>query len=265
MSAAVLSVVCRLGTQLYGLPAARVAEMVELPLVTHVPGVPAPGRGVLNLRGRLVPVRDTRELVGLRSLPVERAEINLPQRRRDHLNWVAELAASVAENRPFKLTTDPHGCAFGKWYDQFQTPDLWLQRALEPFDEPHKALHATAVTVTELVAQGRRDEALAAVDVLRETHLARLQELFAAAELAVERAYREVAVIVDRGGDLVALTADAVVAIEPLRPADDAELELPALVTSVARRAADEHLVMLLNAEADSPLLRSDGVSGEPH
>jgi purine-binding chemotaxis protein CheW len=47
-----------LGDDEYGVPILRVREIIELGTVTRVPAAPACVRGVINLRGRVVPVVD---------------------------------------------------------------------------------------------------------------------------------------------------------------------------------------------------------------
>lgn len=54
-----------LGDEEYGIDVLRVREIVALPPVTRVPGAPAFVRGVVNLRGAVLPVLDLRERLGL--------------------------------------------------------------------------------------------------------------------------------------------------------------------------------------------------------
>ncbi len=58
-------VVFSLGKELYGVNIASVQEIVRVPGVTHVPDAPAFLEGVINLRGRIVPVIDLRKRLGL--------------------------------------------------------------------------------------------------------------------------------------------------------------------------------------------------------
>jgi purine-binding chemotaxis protein CheW len=59
----------RLGGETFGLDIAVVQEICGLPPVTRVPGAAAHVRGVVNLRGRVVPVVDLRVLFGMESVP----------------------------------------------------------------------------------------------------------------------------------------------------------------------------------------------------
>jgi purine-binding chemotaxis protein CheW len=54
-----------LGGDSFGLPVNRVQEIIRLPAVTPVPRMPAHVRGVVNLRGRVIPVVELRLRLGL--------------------------------------------------------------------------------------------------------------------------------------------------------------------------------------------------------
>src|SRR5947209_12433527 len=53
-------VIFRLGGEGYALEVMRVQEVLDVGSLTHVPGGPKSLRGVLNLRGHVVPVYDLR-------------------------------------------------------------------------------------------------------------------------------------------------------------------------------------------------------------
>jgi hypothetical protein len=139
-------VIVRAGEGLYAIPALSVQTMVMMPNVVAVPNMPHHVRGVINLRGQVLPLTDLRIRCGMEPLSkhIEQLCTLLEQREQDHKNWLAELEKSVTERRAFSLTTDPHKCAFGKWYDNFHSNDLILAMLLKNFDDPHKAIHAIA-------------------------------------------------------------------------------------------------------------------------
>lgn len=49
----------------YGLPVHQVREIIRLQKITHVPNMPSCVKGVINLRGRIIPVVDLRTQLGL--------------------------------------------------------------------------------------------------------------------------------------------------------------------------------------------------------
>ena len=58
-----------LAGEIYGVPAAMVREVIMWAPVTRIPNAGASVKGVINLRGEIVPVLDTRTRLGL--APVE--------------------------------------------------------------------------------------------------------------------------------------------------------------------------------------------------
>jgi purine-binding chemotaxis protein CheW len=67
-------VVFELGGRLYGLPAADVRELVRAVAVVPLPRAPAVVKGVIDLRGRVVPVLDVRRRFGLPAREVDPAD-----------------------------------------------------------------------------------------------------------------------------------------------------------------------------------------------
>jgi two-component system chemotaxis response regulator CheV len=60
----------RLGTrQIFGINVFKVQEVLKVPALTHMPGAHPQVRGVLDLRGRVVPVIDLRRAIGLADDP----------------------------------------------------------------------------------------------------------------------------------------------------------------------------------------------------
>jgi purine-binding chemotaxis protein CheW len=54
----------RIGRETFGLPIAMVREIVRVPEITSVPNAPEYIEGVINLRGRIIPVVDLRKRFG---------------------------------------------------------------------------------------------------------------------------------------------------------------------------------------------------------
>ena len=59
----------KLGDELFAINVAQVREVLELPLITKVPTAPEYMRGVVNVRGKAIPVVDLRLKFGLPSTP----------------------------------------------------------------------------------------------------------------------------------------------------------------------------------------------------
>ncbi len=58
----------RIGTETFGVPIALVHEIVRIPEITAVPEAPTCVEGVINLRGKIVPVVDLRKRFGERTI-----------------------------------------------------------------------------------------------------------------------------------------------------------------------------------------------------
>jgi purine-binding chemotaxis protein CheW len=55
----------RIGNETYGVRIAAVREIVRVPEITSVPNAPESIEGVINLRGKIIPVMDLRKRFGL--------------------------------------------------------------------------------------------------------------------------------------------------------------------------------------------------------
>lgn len=73
MSKSALYLIVRVEEQHIGLPVANVREIFEPLVTTRVPGAPPAFRGVVNLRGSVVPVLDLGAVLGLRQTPIAAA------------------------------------------------------------------------------------------------------------------------------------------------------------------------------------------------
>lgn len=251
-------VTVRLGASLFALESSHIRELLQLPLTTGVPNGGDEVRGVVTLRNRAVPVVDLRRILGLPSLAEDAAALNatLDQRAEDHRRWLAELDASVAEQREFGLTLDPHKCAFGRWYDTFTTTSVVLDSHLKRFDEPHKAIHALGGTVGELVKRQQYEQARELIGQARDTTLATLLRLFAETPKILAEMNREMLIVLSDGQQLLGITADAVESVESIDRSTVVEIDLPSgtnqfnLVTQTARTAKANQLVLVIDTPA---------------
>ncbi len=248
-------VIFRLQQQFFGLPVSITHEMLVVPEVTPVPKAPPYVRGMINLRGRVMPLIDLRQRLGLASALEEKEKLVhlLEEREEDHKKWLVELENSVREKRKFRLTTDPHQCAFGKWYDAFQTDDLRLAGQLIKFDAPHRRIHAVGKEVEDLMVAKDHEGAVALIDHTRGTVLSKLVTLFAEVREIVRKSHTEIAVVLERQGRVVALTVDAVDSVETLAPGSAEDMagsygDLAVnLIDQIGRRQEGGAMVLLLD------------------
>jgi purine-binding chemotaxis protein CheW len=178
----------------------------------------------------------------------------MDQRAQDHRHWIDELEASVREDRRFMLATDPHQCAFGKWYDKFQSNNLIVAGFLKRFAAPHVRVHALALEIEQLVAKGQPEEAHRRIQDARSAELSEMLQLFQAFPEMIRTAHAEIAVVLDGANSKYAVCVDSVVGVERFAEGSIENLEDSGLqkqngaLTSVAKRSKGNELVMILAA-----------------
>jgi len=62
----------RIGNETYGVRIASVREIVRVPDITSVPNAPETIEGVINLRGKIIPVMDLRKRFGLAEIVTDK-------------------------------------------------------------------------------------------------------------------------------------------------------------------------------------------------
>ncbi len=248
-------VILRLKDQPFAVSSNYIREMVVMPKIASVPQTPSYIRGVINLRGQVMPVIDLRARLGMTSLVDETEDlINLlNQREQDHKNWIAELESSVKERREFKLATDPHKCAFGKWYDNFTSESRILKNCLMKFDEPHKRIHAIAIEVKKLEGMEDFDSAYSIIERTKQGDLAEMIFLFSEARDLLREYNREIALVLEWQKKTMAAAVDSVETVEKLSKSDIEEMPEAICtldnecVVGIGKRGKDDELVQILN------------------
>jgi purine-binding chemotaxis protein CheW len=239
---------------LYAVGSEYVREIVSLPQVVAIPGVPPEVRGVINLRGKVMQLIDLRVKLGMPAAKAETEELIqlLRDREKDHQNWLTELEGCVREHRPFKLARDPHACKFGQWYDQFQTEHSLLRMALKKMDEPHQAIHATADEALQRAEKGDEAGAMALLSSRRQGELAKLVKLFEETRQLICENQRELAVVLGARDERLAISIDRIESVERI-PEENIEA-MPATMAGasdcrwrIAKRTKTNQTILLLN------------------
>ncbi|WP_321391539.1 chemotaxis protein CheW [uncultured Desulfuromusa sp.] len=243
-----LWVIVRCGKNLYGFDANLVGNMIALPQVTRIPDSINYMSGTISVRGMIIPLIDLRAYFGHKSADLVVEEF-WDQRLADHKNWLNELKASVDEKREFTLATDPHMCAFGKWYDNYKSDNRILAGILVKFDLPHKRIHAIAKEVSTYVAEGKIDEAHHVIEKTTNTELKAMEKLFDEIKQAArEVARRRIAMVIEMEDRTLALDVDEVVAVERISDYEPApQYQTSHLgITRIGRRNKNDELVLLM-------------------
>lgn len=210
---------------IYAISCESVLSLFQIGKVTPVPKAPKEIRGVINFRGQMIQLIDIRNILNLKTIEEEIKEFEelMDERQKDHENWVAALEKSVKDKNEFTLTTDPHKCAFGKWYDSFDTKsnNIMFLMTYSKFDKPHKAIHAIADEAKKLMASGDLNGALGLIENTRNTDLKQMIHLFDDIKEAFRESKREIIVVLGDNTRSISLAVDEITAIEHLKEIDE--------------------------------------------
>lgn len=199
-----------IGGQNYALPMIEVEHITTLPAGFRHAGPDA--EEYLGFEGLPLRFISAWNALGKISVYREFAEIHdmLPQRRQDHLDWMAALEDSIVHGVPFGKARSHRDCAFGKWYYGYTARDRRLKLLLGNFEQPHIHIHALADRLLGMAESGGREEALRLFHEAQETTLRNLLAIFDRAETLLGDLQRRVAIIVRADGERHALGADSI-------------------------------------------------------
>ena len=158
--------------------------------------------GVVKFQGTVVPVLDYAHRIGSASGIDSKSDLleTLTAREKDHIEWMNALETSIKTGVAFTKALNPDQCAFGKWYNKFETRDETLRDVLAAFDTPHRAIHALADKLLTLRDNDQESEALEILAHERATTLRRLRALFVRARDQIESGMRQVLLYVTLDG-----------------------------------------------------------------
>lgn len=250
-------VIFQLDNKLFALSSNYVREMIAMPNVVHLHQTPEYIRGIINPRGHTFSVMDLRIRMGMKPLTEETEELVnlLGIYETAHKEWVTELEQSVREKREFKLTTNPHECAFGKWYDSYTTNNRILAASLSKMNQPHKKIHDIANVVKELVSKNEFDKAYELIDKVKETDLSEILFLFAEVRTLLLDFSREIALMIEYKGKELVVSVDSVNTVETLKESNIEEMTnvfktvSHDLILGIGKRDKSNEFVQILNIE----------------
>jgi len=89
---------CRIGSEFYGIDIQHVTDIIELQKITEVPDMPEYVRGVINLRGNVIPVIDMRLRFGLESKEYDdRTVITVVKIKEYSIGFIVDTATEVQD------------------------------------------------------------------------------------------------------------------------------------------------------------------------
>jgi len=207
---------------LFSVPSTYAQAIIQLPEVTELPNSSETIRGIIRHRDEIYNLIDFRKAISYRSIKDEMDEFctMIDQRETDHIKWLDELEASIVENRSFELTTDPHKCAFGKWYDTYTSDNFIISDILQEFDQPHKTIHGIAQEIENLKKDSNFDLAHDVIKTTRHKELSRMKELFTKIKEAVKNNMLERVILFNRNKNKFAIAVDQIESVEDLTKID---------------------------------------------
>ena len=94
----------RIGRETFGLPISIVREIIRVPEITSVPDAPDYVEGVINLRGRIIPVVDLRKRFGEKSVTADKKNrIVVVELERRAIGLVVNSASEVLRIPPSEI------------------------------------------------------------------------------------------------------------------------------------------------------------------
>lgn len=225
-----LWVLLNLVGNIYAISCQTVLSLFKVTEIIPLPAFSEEIRGVIKYQEKIIQLIDIKRIFNLKPTQEELDEFSklMQMRKQDHINWLTDLESSVQNNTKFTLTTDPHKCAFGKWYDSFdanETNNIMFMTAFARFDTPHKAIHELGIKAKKLVENNDREAAIRLINEAKNKELGQMMHLFDDLMEAYIESKREVVVVFGEGQEIICLVADEIVSIEDLGDVDKDLLE----------------------------------------
>ena len=110
----------RIGNETYGVRIGSVREIVRVPEITIVPNAPEAIEGVINLRGKIIPVMDLRKRFGSAGLqPDKKNRILVVELENRLLGLIGSSASEVLKIPPSEI--EPPGTVFAEGESSYVT------------------------------------------------------------------------------------------------------------------------------------------------
>lgn len=240
---------------MYGVSSRYVLSIEILGGVTPMVDAPPYMCGIANFRGDMISLIDMRALFGIKPM-AEQLRDFMQGRIGDHERWMAALESSAETGSTFTLATDPHACAFGKWYDSFKTDSNALNLLLGKIDHPHKKLHASAIDVNKAIAEKRLDDARQIVVQSKNTSFKETIELLRQVDTTYAEDSNTMLIVLDVDGHIFGIVVDNIISVEfisRMLPVPQGGRNSP-YVAQLGKRDRDDATVLFLNVDAINEL-----------
>lgn len=209
---------------IYAISCESVISLNQLGKITPIPKAPKEVRGMIDFRGSIIQLLDIKKILNLKSTEEEINDFDalMDARLNDHVNWVKALEDSVINNTEFTLATDPHKCAFGKWYDSYnlKSTNIMFISTFSKFDKPHKAIHEIAGKAKKFVDNNNISSALSLIESTKDNELKQMIHLFEDLKMAYKDSKKEIVVVIGDEKNNISIAVDEIAAIEHISEVD---------------------------------------------
>lgn len=250
-------VVVKICEQMYAINSRYIISIYKMQTINSFPGASNAMLGFINFRGEAIPLLDMRLLFGYPTIKqdFEAFQKMIDERKQDHVNWVDKLEESINTGNQFTLATDPHQCAFGKWFYHFQTDSISVSHHLKKIEEPHRKLHELALQVDRCKKAATNEESQDCLHNLvkkaRNQYMTQIIDLLDETKNVFESIYSEMIIVLKSTEHQVAIVVDAVLAVEELLHVnhDQILLQNSSYFCNVKQQKGSDALIIELNDE----------------
>ena len=142
----------RIGRETYGVRIAVVREIVRVPEITAIPSAPGIIEGVINLRGKIIPVMDLRKRFGQVSVPSDKKNrILVVEIDGKLLGLIVNAASEVLKIPPADI--EPPGSVFAEGESGYVTGVGKLKNRLIILLDIAKLLHQPDLRALQAAAE----------------------------------------------------------------------------------------------------------------
>lgn len=250
-------IIFRIKNEQYCINSKFVSAMMPVPLCDPGDVNPHGSNRYFTHRNQVMEMISLRSILGIPTTDQEFEEFAqmIDTRKDDHIRWVKELEHSANTGEPFTLATDPHQCAFGKWYDNFKIDNYAVTFHLGKINTPHKELHHAALEVMECSQRCdtcARDECLKSIfgRVKEHSMPVILKLLDETKDIFRSVVYRNIILVINNASP-IGLVVDEILSVESLIRADVKgsfhSIDTSSLIRDVKQKDAASELILEIN------------------
>lgn len=247
--------------QLFTINALNVISIIPLDeQATPVADYPDCFRGIFLQRGEVVPLLELRKCLNKITLKEEYESFvdMIEQRKMDHVVWVDTLRQCIEQNEVFPLATDPHQCAFGKWYDAYNTKVHSVKHHLAKIDEPHRKLHETAEETFRCEQNCdacEREQCLKeSLRLATEEYMPTVLALLDEAKEVMQSDFHETCLLLSKNGKSIGVIVDDVLSVDQIEMVDSdrnlSRMSHSDIVLGIAHCSREEGEILAINEDA---------------